>query len=426
MHTWSLAVVAAALLLYAGVSRRLETSMVSSAMLFLTVGLLTGGEVLGWFDLEIGSGAVRALAEVTLTLVLFADASRIDLRVLRKELAFPARLLGIGLPLTILVGAIAAWLVLGQLIWAEALVLAIVLAPTDAALGQAVVTDQRLPSRVRQGLNVESGLNDGICVPLLLIALAVAEAEEDAISVRHAFSLVLEEIGYGVVGGVSAGVAGALVLRFATRRGLVAEDWLQVIPVAAAALSYAIAVPLGGSGFIAAFVGGLVFGVLVRQTDSSVTYLVEIGGQTLSGVTFLVIGAVALGAAIGDLDWQIALYAVLSLTVVRMVPVALSLVGSGARAPTVLYSGWFGPRGLASIVFAVIVLQGSSLAHVDLLVTTALITVALSVFAHGLTAVPLTNAYARWYEAHTDTTPMEAAPVREQRWRRGVAASGRT
>src|SRR5262249_8541091 len=143
VDTWSLAVVAAALLVYAGVSRRLESSVVSSAMLFLTVGLLTGGEVLGWFDLEIGSGAVRALAEVTLTLVLFADASRIDLRTLRKELALPARLLGLGLPLTIVAGALAAWLVFGQLIWAEALVLAIVLAPTDAALGQAVVTDPR-------------------------------------------------------------------------------------------------------------------------------------------------------------------------------------------------------------------------------------------------------------------------------------------
>ena len=426
MHTWSLAVVAAALLVYAGVSRRLERSPFSSAMVFLTVGLLTGAKVLGWFDLKIGSGSVRALAEVTLTLVLFADASRIDLRALRRELALPARLLGIGLPLTIVAGALAAWLVFGQLIWAEALVLAIVLAPTDAALGQAVVTDPRLPSRVRQGLNVESGLNDGICVPLLFIALAIAEADADAISVHHAVALVFEEIGYGIVGGVIAGVAGALVLRLAQRWGLVAEDWLQVIPVAAAALCYGIAVPLGGSGFIAAFVGGLVFGVLVAQRESSVTYLVEVGGQTLSGVTFLVIGAVALGTALGDLDWHIALYAVLSLTVVRMVPVALSLVGSGARAPTALYTGWFGPRGLASIVFAVIVLEGSSLPHVDLLVSTAVITVALSVFAHGLTAIPLTNRYVRWYEAHNEKPPMEAAPVPEQRWRRPVPAPSRT
>jgi len=422
VETWSLAVVAAALLVYAGVSRRLERSVVSSAMLFLTVGLLTGAKVLGWFDLKVNSGSVRALAEVTLTLVLFADASRIDLRALRKELSLPARLLGIGLPLTIVAGTLAAWLVFGQLIWAEALVLAIVLAPTDAALGQAVVTDPRLPSRVRQGLNVESGLNDGICVPLLFIAVALAEADSDAISVQHAVTLVVEEIGYGIVGGVIAGVAGALVLRVAERRGLVAEDWRQVIPVAAAALSYGIAVPLGGSGFIAAFVGGLFFGVLVPRRESSVTYLVEVGGQTLSGVTFLVIGAVALGTALGDLDWEIAVYAVLSLTVVRMVPVALGLLGSRARRPTVLYTGWFGPRGLASIVFAIIVLEGSSLAHVDLLVTTAVITVALSVFAHGLTAVPLTNAYARWYEAHTEKPPMEAAPVREQRWRRPVPA----
>src|SRR5262249_47321385 len=246
MHsTWSLAVVAAALLAYAGVSRRLEHSPFSSAMLFLTVGRLTGSKVLGWFDLKIGSGSVRALAEVTLTLVLFADASRIDLRALCKELALPARLLGIGLPLTIVAGALAAWLVFGQLIWAEALVLAIVLAPTDAALGQAVVTHPRLPSPVRPGLHLESALNHGIRLPLLCSAVAVAEADSEAISVHHAVALVVEEIGYGIVGGVIAGVAGALVLRFAERRGLVAEDWLQVIPVAAAALCYGIAVPLG-------------------------------------------------------------------------------------------------------------------------------------------------------------------------------------
>src|SRR5215831_2304894 len=425
MSAWALAVIAGIVVAYAVVSRRLDATPVTAAIFFVTCGFVFGKKGLDWVDPRVSSEEVRLLAEATLTLVLFADASRIDLRALRREYLVPARLLGIGLPLTILAGWALAYGVFGELSAGEALLLAIILAPTDAALGQAVVTDQRLPSRVRQGLNVESGLNDGICVPLLFIALAIAEADQNAISVHHAVALVVEEIGYGILGGVIAGVAGALVLRLAKRRGLVADDWLQVIPVAAAALSYGIAAPLGGSGFIAAFVGGLVFGVLVPKRGGSVTYLVEIGGQTLSGVTFLVIGAVALGTALGDLDWQIALYAVLSLTVVRMIPVALSLLGSGARTPTVLYSGWFGPRGLASIVFGVIVLEGSSLAHVDLLVTTAVITVALSVFAHGLTAIPLTNAYVRWYEAHTEKPPMEAAPVREQRWRRPVPAPGR-
>ena len=415
---WDLAIVAAVVLVYAGLSRRLERMGLTGAIVFVSAGLLLGGEVLGWLNLEIGSGAVRALAEATLTLVLFTDASRIDIVALRREIALPARLLGIGLPLTIAAGTVIAVLVFTQLSWLEALVLAIVLAPTDAALGQAVVTDPRLPVRIRQGLNVESGLNDGICVPLLFIALALAEADVNTISAQHAVRLVVEEIGWGLVGGVAAGAIGAVVLGFVERHRLVAEDWLRVIPLAAAALSYGIATALGGSGFIAAFVAGLVFGVLYRSHGGEVTYLVEAGGQVLNAVTFIVFGAVALGPALHVLDWRIALYAVLSLTVARMVPVALALRGLHPRRQTVAFVGWFGPRGLASIVFAVIVLEEASLPHVDLLITTVLITVGLSVYAHGLTALPLTNAYARWFAARTEPPPMESTAAHEHRWRR--------
>jgi NhaP-type Na+/H+ or K+/H+ antiporter len=404
-------------LAYAGVSRRLERTVVTAPMVFVAAGLLVGPEVLGWLDLGIGSGAVRALAEATLTLVLFADASRIDLAALRREVGLPARLLGIGLPLTIAAGTVVAALVLTELSWLEALVLAIVLAPTDAALGQAVVTDPRLPVRIRQGLNVESGLNDGICVPLLFIALAAAEADEDAISVRHAVDLVAEEIGWGLVGGITAGALGAIVLRFVERRGLVAEAWLQVIPLSAAALSYGIAAALGGSGFIAAFVAGLFFGVLYRSQGGEITYLVDTGGQVLNAVTFIVFGALVLGPALHLLDWRIALYAVLSLTLARMLPVALALVGLHALRPTIAFLGWFGPRGLASIVFAIIVLEGSALAHSGVVVATVLITVGLSVYAHGLTAVPLSAAYARWFANREGAPPMENAAAHEHRLR---------
>ena len=424
MESWSLAVVAAIVLGYAGVSRRLERSIVSAAMVFVTAGLIAGPEVLGWLDLQIGSQGVRVLAEATLTLVLFADASRIDMRLLRREVGLPVRLLGIGLPLTIAAGTVLAAAVLTRLTWPEALVLAIVLAPTDAALGQAVVTDKRLPSRIRQGLNVESGLNDGICVPLLFIALAVAEADENILSVSGAVHIVLEEIGYGIVGGVAAGAVAALLLRFAQARRLVAEDWLQVIPLAGAALAYGIAAPLGGSGFIAAFVGGLAFGALHRrEEDSEVTYLTDATGLVLAGVTFVVFGAVAFGPSLHVVDWQIALYAVLSLTVIRMVPVWLALLDSGARPPTVAYTGWFGPRGLASIVFAVLVLEGSELEHIETMTAAVAITVALSVFAHGVTAVPLTTAYARWFAANPLPPPMESQPATELPWRRTLSGS---
>ena len=418
MESWSLAVVALTVIGYAAVSRRLERSVISAAMVFVAAGLIAGPEVLGWLELGIESEGVRLLAEATLTLVLFTDASRIDLRLLRREIALPVRLLGIGLPLTIAAGTVVAAAVLTRLTWAEALVLAIVLAPTDAALGQAVVTDKRLPSRIRQGLNVESGLNDGICVPLLFIALAIAEAEENVIGGGAAARIVAEEIGYGIVGGVVAGAVAALVLRLVEPRRLVAEDWLRVIPLAGAALAYGVAAPLGGSGFIAAFVGGLVFGGLYRRKDTEITYLTDATGLVLAGVTFVVFGAVALGPNLHVMDWQIVLYGVLSLTAIRMVPVWLALLRSGARPPTVAYTGWFGPRGLASIVFAVLVLEGSELEHIETMVAAVAITVALSVFAHGVTAVPLTTAYARWFDANPLPPSMESVPAHEQRWRR--------
>ena len=331
MDTWGLAVVAALVLGYAVVSRRLDRTVLTAPIVFVLGGLALGDDGLGLIDLRIGSEAVRLLAEVTLTLVLFADASRIELRTLRRELAFPARLLAIGLPLTILAGVGAAVGLFGELLLVEAVVLAIVLAPTDAALGQAVVTDPRLPSRIRQGLNVESGLNDGICVPLLFIALAVAEADVGAVTAHDALELVLEEIGFGVVGGLAAGIVGALALRTALRHELIGEEWLQVVPLAAAGLAYGIAAPLGGSGFIAAFVGGLAFGALRRGVPDEVTHVAEVTGLVLSALTFVVFGAAILGPALGVVGWESVVYAVLSLTVVRMLPVAVALLGTDAR-----------------------------------------------------------------------------------------------
>src|SRR5829696_8942859 len=259
--TWSLATIAALLIGYATASRRLQLLNVSGAMFFTTAGLLAG-PVLGLLDLEVESDLVKRLAEITLTLVLFADAARISLPALRREFAVPLRLLGIGLPLTILAGAVAGAAVLPGISLAEALVLAVVLACTDAALGQAVVSDGRIPSRIRQGLNVESGLNDGLCVPLFFIAIAVAEADSGATSERGAASLVLEQIGFGALGGILAGSLGAFALRLAVRRGTIEAHWRQILTAASAILAAGIASALVGSIFIAAFTGGFVFGAL--------------------------------------------------------------------------------------------------------------------------------------------------------------------
>jgi sodium/hydrogen antiporter len=404
-----LVAIALLVLAYAAVSGRLAGSVITPPMVFVAGGILVSADVLGWLDPTIGSDSVRWVAEATLTVVLFSDASRIDLGALRREYVVPLRLLAIGLPLTILAGALAAVAVLGQLALIEAVLLAIVLAPTDAALGQAVVTDPRVPSRVRQGLNVESGLNDGICVPLLLIAIAIAEAQEGAIGHGAALHLVLEEIGYGIVGGVGAGLAAAVVVRMGVSRRLVDPIWLQVVPVAGAGLAYGLAVWMGGSGFIAAFVGGAVFGGLRREVGGEVTLFLEEAGGLLGAVTFILYGAVMLVPILDDLSAGVVLYALLSLTVVRMVPVGLAMLRSGARPPTVAFLGWFGPRGLASIVFAVILVADADLAHESVLLNTIFLTIALSVLLHGLTAAPFAGRYAAWFAAH----PRDAVPAFE-------------
>lgn len=418
MH-WQLAVIAAVLLGFAAISARIEGTWVTAPMVFTAAGLVVGVEAFDLVDPSSKGTTVKTLAEATLAVVLFSDASRIDLVALRRTLGIPARLLGVGLPLTILAGFVVALAVLGDLAWPEALVLAIILAPTDAALGQSVVTSPRLPVRVRQSLNVESGLNDGICVPLFLIALAVAEAEDGAIGNGAAAQLVLEKIGYGMLGGALAGVAAAAVVVYAGGRRLVSAPWLQVVPLAGAMLAFGFAEAIGGSGFIAAFVGGMTFGGIRRRRGGEVSYLLEQAGALLAAVTFIVFGAVLLGPAIADLTWQIALYAVLSLTLVRMVPVAISMLGTGAKRPTVAFLGWFGPRGAASIVFALLLLEEEGgLPNQELLLTVVFVTVGLSVLAHGATAAPLATRYANWLDARTthDDAP-ETGGSSEIRWR---------
>lgn len=419
MGSWSLAVVAAIVLAYAVLSGRLERTPVTAAIFFVSCGFLFGVKGIGWVDISVHSESVRALAELTLTLVLFADASRIDVPALRREYVVPARLLGVGLPLTIVAGCLIAAVSFRELTVGEALLLAIILAPTDAALGQAVVTDGRLPSRIRQGLNVESGLNDGICVPLLFIALAVSDAEAHSLTTSGAFELVAKAIGYGVLFGAISGAAGAWLLRFGGAFGLTDAAWAQIVPVGTAALSYGLAAPLGGSGFIASFVAGFTFGVLRRRDDGSTRLLEELGGLS-NAVTFIVFGAAIVGPILAGLTWAAALYGVLSLTVVRMLPVAIAFAGTKARPPTVAFTGWFGPRGLASIVFVVIVLDDRTLPYTSTIAVVVVFTIVLSVFAHGVSAQPLTARYAGWYRSHPQDRrpPMEAVHAEPQRWRR--------
>ena len=421
---WALASLAVVLLAYAAASGRLSGTSVTAPMVFTACGLLIGTEVLGLVDLSPLGDHVQALAEATLAVVLFSDASRIDLRALRGEAVVPVRLLGIGLPLTILLGFVLALPLLGDLGWSEALLLAVILAPTDAALGQAVVVLPGLPSRVRQSLNVESGLNDGICVPVFLVVVAVASVQSDRLGAASAVRVLAEQIGYGALAGVVAGAAGAAALALAGRAAHAEWDWVEIVPFASAGLAWGIAHPIGGSGFIAAFVGGVAFQLLRRDSLGDADHLIDQAGEVLGALTFVVFGAVLLGPALGELTVAIVVYALLSLTVIRMVPVAAALVGAGLRGRTVGFLGWFGPRGLASIVFALMVAEDGGVTNAETVMTVAFVTVGLSVLLHGVTAAPLADRYARWFTALPAATEpsAEARPAPEIRTRRPLDA----
>jgi NhaP-type Na+/H+ or K+/H+ antiporter len=307
---------------------------------------------------------------------------------------------------------------------ASVALLSTMLASTDAALGQQVVANTAVPVRVRQALDVESGLNDGLAVPFFLVALDLANAELTTGVTWAVVSNAAVQIGWGLTAGVTAGLLGGLAFRFADGRGWIVSAWRQIVPLAIALLAYALAVTLGGSGFIAAFVGGMTFGALAERKASAVTLFTEETGGLLAGVTWIGFGALALGLAIPHVTWQVVLYAALSLTLVRMLPVAVAMLGRGARAPTVAFIGWFGPRGLATVVFALLVLE-RGVPESQTLLTTVVVTVALSVILHGLTSAPLVRAYHRWYEGHTEAHPAaaEAVPTTMPRQRRQLTAA---
>ncbi len=411
LNGWDVAVIGAALLAYALMSRRLSGSPITAAMLFVAVGYLVGPDLLDVLDLGVESADLRLLAEVTLALLLFSDAAAIDTRRLARETVVPVRLLGLALPVTIVLGSLLAMLAFPNLLVFEAVALAVLLAPTDAALGQAVVADTRLPSVLRQGLNVESGLNDGICVPLLVAAITFAELEEaPSFDGDMLVDLVEELVVAGVVGAVVATIV-ATLSKTSMRHNWMQDSWGLIVPLVATAIAYTATVELGGSGFIASFVAGLIYGRMLGSGAHQSTELTEELGGLLSAVTFLLFGAVMLGPSLADIDVRTVLYAVASLTVVRMIPVALSLLGSGARWQTAAFAGWFGPRGLATIVFALTVVEESELTGTRQIVDVATIVVLFSVFAHGLTAPALSDRYVRWFTANESRLTLETDDV---------------
>ncbi len=391
LDTAVLATAAGCVILWSLVSARLERLFITAPIAFLVMGLVVTHGPLAFIHFNPHSSTIRSLAEVTLALVLFTDASRVNVHRLRHDLGLPVRLLAVGLPLTIGVGtAVAFGLIPGVSLWVAAAIGAIV-APTDAALGASIMEDTRIPNRIRRLLNIESGLNDGIATPFVNLFLAGAVTTETIHSTPVLAAAGDLLIGAGVGAGV--GLVGGWALARASASGWSDAAFRTVSALGLALLAYGAAIEAHGNGFVAAFIAGMAFGSMVRRDlDHLVAFAEETGGL-LSLIVWLIFGAAMLAPGLEHATWADFLFAVLALTVVRMAPVALALTGSGLDRATVAFVGWFGPRGLASVVFGLIAYDTLDATDAGRVLSVVTVTVALSVLAHGLSASPLAARY---------------------------------
>jgi sodium/hydrogen antiporter len=400
----AIAVVTAVLLGYAAVERRLRSTPISAAMVFTAVGLLASAQVTGLIT-SAGTGHwATGFLELTLVIVLFTDAMGANAAGWAVEAPLPARLLGAGLPLTMAAGwAVGLALFPAAGVWGAAL-LAAVLAPTDSALGVPVISDERVPRLIRHALNVEGGLNDGLALPFVTIFLALALEEEHAIGGGHVLAVLLRGLVASGAIGVAVGWAGTLLLRWSMGKGWSGRHWQSVALLAMAVLSFALADLIEGSGFIAAWAAGLAAGLASRGSLAEAQQAPEELASLGVSASFVLFGALFLAPELDQVTWTAAGYALLSLAVIRMLPVGASLLGSGLAWRTVAYIGWFGPRGLASIVFADLVASGG-LPEQHLIVPVVMLTVGLSVLLHGVTAPWGARRYGRWYAAAVTRDP---------------------
>ena len=397
--------------LFALVSSRFDNSLITPPMVFTGAGVLIALLLPNVIEEEFAKESLELVAELTLVIVLFIDASRINLPLLFREHKIPVRLLGTSLPLTVLLGAVVAGFMFGDFsIW-EAALLAAILAPTDAALGQAVVSSPIVPVRIRQSLNVESGLNDGIVLPLVMLFAALASVSAEGAEQSNWLVYWLMQVTLGPLVGVVVGFGGGYLLRASTRCNLINENFLRLSGVAVALVAWAGAIQVGGNGFIAAFVAGMAISGFANSIGEPLRDFGEAEGQLFGLATFLLFGMIALVPAIETADASCYIYAALSLTVIRMIPTALSLIGLKLKASTVMFLAWFGPRGLASLLFALLVIGEFNLPHGERILTISVLTVMFSMVAHGISAVPGARLYAaligKQQDAETENNPLE-------------------
>ncbi len=410
------AIVVAAISLF---RERLRTLPLTTPMLFVFAGMLLAPEALGVFDVEVDDELIAFTAELTLALLLFSDAARIDTTTASTTLTLPARLLGIGLPLSIAMGTVVTALLLTDLTWAEAALVAAILAPTDAALGEAVVANPAVPAKIRQALNVESGLNDGLVVPVIAV-FSVLAADSELEGAGTLIGEALLEIAIAVAVGIFAASMLAMIIPRVTRRAWTDAEGFRIVALGIGIGAFAGSIALGGNGFVAAFVCGLVVRRLMGEQITKHAELAEDVSQIGAAVVFLLFGALMVWPALEHISPLIALCALGTLTVGRMLPVWIALIGTHLQRPTIWFLGWFGPRGLASMLFGLLLLTDSEVDRPDQLFAIITLVVLTSVVLHGVTASPGAQRYGQWFDdmSDGDDAMSEAEPVAESplRW----------
>jgi len=386
-----LLVVSLFILLFGIFANRIEKTIINGPILALVFGMLLGPMGLEIIQVDLEVEGYRIIAELALALVLFSDASKANLSVLKQNANLPIRLLFIGLPLTIVFGVAIGFMIFKDFSWIEIAILATMLAPTDAALGKAVVTNQAVPVKIREALNTESGLNDGISVPILFLFIALFGSGADInFGSFYGLNLFVKEIGIGLLAGVAITFATFVLARYSNMHQWISESWKPIIVIALSIACFTTAQIAGGSGFIACFTGGFLYGVFNSKykIEANLVEAAEGAGDTMSLLTWLIFGAFVIPNFLHTFNWDIFIYAVLSLTIIRMLPVFLSLINTGQSIKEKLFIGWFGPRGLATIVFAIIVLD-VPFPHNEKIIEVTVYTILLSVVLHGITANPL-------------------------------------
>jgi NhaP-type Na+/H+ or K+/H+ antiporter len=396
MESYTLVFILVGTLLVATVSKRIRGTVISLPMIYTLFGLAVAFLFPDLVSLQYNSPIVKTIAELTLVLVLASDSSRIKLKNLSRYHDLSIRMLLLGLPLTFVAGTLVGALIFtGSNIWLLA-ILAVALAPIDSSLAESSVDNPNVPMRIRQTLNVEGGMDDGITLPFILLFISLAVSTEIGGKTGSFLLFTAQKIGFGIIAGLIMGYLAARYISWGDKSGWISSQFQKIAWLALVLLTYGAAEAIGGNGFIAAFFFGIISGNTIEKQESNRLHrFAEVENTLLMMLTFMFYGAVMLFPALQHINIEMIIYAILSLTLARMLPVAISLIGTKLRLESVLYLGWFGPRGIASILYVYTILQVEGIDRQEMIFSLVMITIFFSVLMHGISAVPLTNRYAK-------------------------------